>query len=169
MRTIISKYNSLDAASMMLSLLLFLCLVFLKAKAKYLPECSDDDVRNWTLSVHDQMELDNFMEQATSFTDISRCIQLSIMGGFRYRLDIVKLMEIKLGSSGSLIVVGTNGPVEIDCRCANVSNIQQLEGVPKPISNSSLVIFDGLIFVKCPVPIMIEEVSTVVVQNCYFM
>ena len=148
---------------------LFWCLVFLRAKASYIPErCSDDDIYNWTLSVHDQTELENFMEQATSFSDTSRCIQLSIMGGFRYRLDMIKLMEVKLGTSGGMIVVGTNGPVEIDCG-ANVSNIQQSEGVPKPISNTSLVIFDGLMFVKCPLPIMIEEVSTVVVRNCDFM
>ena len=141
-----------------------------RVKANYIFECFTDDIYNWTVSVHNQTELDNFMEQATAFTDTSRCIQLSLIGNLRirYRLDIVKLMQIKLGISGGLIVVGTNSPVEIDCG-ANVSNIQQSEGVPKPISNSSLVVFDGLTFVKCPVPIMIEEASTVVVQNCDFM
>lgn len=157
-------------------LLLFWWFVYLSCdgvKANYAPrfECSDI-ADNWTVSVHNQTELDNFMEQTTLFTDTSRCIQLSLIGDVRYRvryrLDIVKLMQINLRTSGGLIVEGTNRPVEIDCS-ANISNITQSKGVPKPISNTSLVLFDGLTFVRCPVPIMIEEVSTVVVKNCEFM
>ena len=152
----------------MLSLALFWWFVFLgrdRVKASHIYECSDD-AYNRTVSVRDQTELDNFMEQTTSFTDTSRCIQLSLIGDVRYRLDIIKLMQIKLGTSGGLIVVGTNSQIDCD---GNISNIEQSDGVPKPLSNTSLVIFDGLTFVKCPVPIMIEEVSSVVVQNCYFM
>ena len=152
----------------MLSIVLFWWFVFLgrdRVKANYMYKCSDN-AYNWTVSVHDQTELDNFMEQTASFTDTSRCIQLSLIGDIRYRLDIVELMQIKLGTSGGLIVVGTNSQIDCD---ANISNIEHSDRVPKPISNTSLVIFDGLTFVKCPVPIMIEEVSSVVVQNCDFM
>ena len=75
------------------------------------------------------------------------------------------MMQIKLGNAGGLIVVGTAepGPVEIDC-VANAS-----DSILKPISNTLLVIFDGLKFVKCPVPILIEEISSILVENCDFM
>ena len=128
-------------------------------------KCSDLAVYNLTVSVHGQAELDHFMEQAILPIDknTSRCIQLSLTGDFRYRLDIVKMMQIQLGTAGGLIVVGAaDGPVEIDC-VANISDILE------PISNTSFVIFDGLKFVNCPVPILIEEVSLIVVQNCDFM
>ena len=145
--------------------LLFWWLVFLTGcvTGNHLFKCSDD-IYNWTVSVHDQAELDDFMEQATSpiDTNTSRCVQLSLTGDFRYRLDIVKMMQIQLGTAGGLIVVGVKGPVEIDC-VPNVSDILE------PISNTSLVIFYGLKFVKCPIPILIEEVSLILVQNCDFM
>ena len=147
------------------SLLLFWSFVFFSCvNGNYIFKCSDD-IYNWTVSVHDQVELDNFMEQATSPIDknTSRCIQLSLIGDIRYRLNIVKMMQIQLGTVGGLIVVGAaEGPVEIDC-VANASDI------PKPISNTSLVIFDRLKFIKCPVPILIEEVASILVENCNFM
>ena len=37
------------------------------------------------------------------------------------------------------------------------------------IANVSLVVLDRLIFTECPVPVVLEEVSTVIVQNCEFM
>ena len=141
--------------------------------------CPNDAAYNWTVSVYDQEELDDFMKQSdatsvsttgepTDDNKTSRCIRLSIMGDFRYRLDIVKLMQIKLGTSGGLVVVGMNGSVEIDC-VASASDIKELKRLLKPISNASLVMFDGLTFANCPVPILIEEVSLIAVQNCNFM
>ena len=132
----------------------------------YIFKCSDD-IYNWTVSVHDQAALDDFMKQATlpiRDNNTSRCIQLSLAGDIRYRLNIVEMMQIQLGTAGGLIVEGaaSEGAVEIDCM-ARVSDIV------KPISNTSLVIFDWLKFVKCPVPILIEEVSSVLVQNCKFV
>ena len=139
--------------------------------------CPDDAAYNWTVSIYNQKELDHFMNQFEAATSIpptddsntSRCIQLSIMGGFRYTLDIVKMMQIKLGSAGGLIVVGMNGSVEIDCVASAFRDIEELKKIVKPISSVSLVMFDGLTFVNCPVPILIEEVSLIVVQNCDFM
>ena len=145
----------------------FLFLSYVSVNANYAFKCSDD-VYNWTISVHDQAELDHFMEQASTDKNTSRCIQLSLIGCFHYRLDIVKMMQIKLGTAGGLIIVGTNRPVKIDC-FASISDIELLKRLLKPISDTSLVIFDGLMFVKCPVPILIEEVSSIVVRNCDFM
>lgn len=150
------------------SLLLFWC-VFLTCKiidANQNLFLCPDDVYNWEVSVSDQTELDNFMERATSPDEqnTDRCIRLSLTGDFHYRLDIVKLMQIKLGTAGGLIVVGMDSPVEIDC----IPNVCDKKRSLKPISNNSIVVFDGLTFINCPVPIMIEEVSSVVVQNCNF-
>ena len=131
----------------------------------YIFKCSDD-IYNWTVSVHDQAGLDDFMQQAKSPINTSRCIQLSLAGDIRYRLNIVEMMQIQLGTAGGLIVVGAEDsvarPVEIDC-------VAEVSDIVKPISNTSLVIFDKLKFVKCPVPILIEEVSSILVQTCKFV
>ena len=131
--------------------------------------CSDN-VPNWTVSVHDQAGLNTFMEEAMSSINSSRCIQLSLAGDFSYRLNIVKMMQINLGTGDGtgLIVVGVNRRVKIEC-FANVTDLEELRKILKPISNISLLILDGLIFVRCPVPILIEEVSLIVVKNCEFM
>ena len=83
--------TKLTPSEIMLSLLLFWWLVFPSCVNGNIFKCSDD-IYNWTVSVHDQAELDNFMEQATSPIDknTSRCVQLSLTGDIRYRLNIVK-------------------------------------------------------------------------------
>ena len=146
---------------------LFICLGC--ANAHHLLTCFREDVFNWTVSVQDQMELDTFMEQAAVPINgnTSRCIQLSLTEGIHYRLNIVKMMQIHLGTAGGLIIAGTNGRVKIDC-IASVPDMEELKRLLKPISSTSLVVFDGLTFVKCPVPILIKEVSLIVVQNCEF-
>ena len=123
---------------------------------------------NWSVHANNQAELDDFMKNATSFTNetANRCIRISLTGS-KYTLDVVKMMQLKLGMRGSLIVVGVAGHVEIDCT-ASTSNLDKLRNIFKPISNISLVAFNGLIFNSCPVPIIIEEVSVVVVNSCVF-
>ena len=123
---------------------------------------------NWSVHVDNQAELDDFMNNVTSFTDesASRCIRLSLTNG-TYELDVVKMMQLKLGTEGGLVIVGVAGAVNINCT-ASTSNLEELRNILRPISNVSLVSFDGLIFNSCPVPIVIEEVSVVVVQNCVF-
>ena len=131
--------------------------------------CSDvRSTSNWSVHIDNQAELDDFMNNATSFTDetANRCIRLSLTGG-TYTLDVLKMMQLQLGTGGSLIVVGVADYVEIDCT-ASTSNLDELRNIFKPISNVSLVAFDGLIFNSCPVPIVIEEVSVVVVKDCVF-
>ena len=63
--------------------------------------------------------------------------------------------------------MGVAGHVEIHC-IASTSNLDELRSIFRPISNIALVAFDGLIYDSCPVPIVIEEVSVVVVKNCTF-
>ena len=144
--------------------------VFLGRIVAYNLYTCSDNVANWTVSVHDQAGLDTFMEEAMSTINSSRCIQLSLAGDFSYRLNIVKMMQINLGTDdgAGLIVVGVNRRAKIKC-FDSVTNLEELRKILKPISNVSLFILDGLIFVRCPVPILVEEVSLIVVKNCEFM
>ena len=145
--------------------------VFLFAIKSTIPnellDCNDvGSTSNWSVQVDNQAELDDFMNNTTSFTTetASRCIRLSLKNG-TYQLDVVKMMQLKLGTEGGLVIAGVNGTANINCT-ANTSNLEELRNIS--ISNVSLVSFDGLIFNSCPVPIVIEEVSVVVVQNCVF-
>ena len=134
----------------------------------------------WNVSIDGQEELDSFVDNLTSSTQnsssnsrelIERCIEVSLTGT-SYRLDVIKLMKVKLGVGGGLVVqAATNrSRVKINCVASSVStSLEELESALKPLSNVSLVVLDGLIFTGCPVPVLFEEISTVIVQNCDFM
>ena len=127
----------------------------------------------WNVSIHEQEELDKFIENVTSYPDdnTNRCIQLFLTGK-SYGLDVIKMTEIKLGRGGGLVVVGVANPpwprVKINC-VTTVSDLEELRGIFRPISNISLISLKGLTFTACPVPLVLEEVSNVMVQNCDFM
>ena len=79
------------------------------------------------------------------------------------------MMKIKLGTGGGLVVVGTVTPlVKINC-IARVSELKELSNLTTPLSNVSLVVLNGLMFTGCPVPVLLENVSTVIIKNCKFM
>jgi len=125
------------------------------------------------VSINGQEELDNFIDSVTSFTvnDKNRCIQL-LLNGLSYKLDLIKVMSasaVELGTGGGLVMIGVSKPrVTINC-VANSSELEELRSNLRPIANVSLVVLDGLKFTGCPVPVVLEEVSTVIVQNCDFM
>ena len=136
-------------------------------------DCFNESMR-FNISINEQGELDDFVDNVTSAADHAderrrnRCIQV-LLTGKSYALDIVKLMGIKLGSGSGLVIVGASKPqVTLDC-IANYSDLEELKNKSKPLANISLVVLDGLLFTKCPVPVVLEEVSTVIVQNCVFM
>lgn len=130
-----------------------------------------DSTIRWNISINGQEELDNFVDNITSFPDYDdadRCIQLFLTEK-SYELDVIKLMRIKLGTGGGLVMVGVaNSHTIINCT-ANVSGLEKLRNSLKPLANVSLVALDGLTFTRCPVPFVLEEVSRVMVQNCDFM
>ena len=57
--------------------------------------------------------------------------------------------------------------VDIDC-VGGPTNLEELFEAVQPLSRASLLILDSLIFLECPVPLLIEEVSKVVISNCIF-
>ena len=128
-----------------------------------------DSVVKSNISINEQIELNNFVNNVTSFAggQEDRCIQLFLTGE-SYTLDMIKIMGIKLGANGGLVIIGVpDQPVEIDC-AADATGLEDLKNSLKPLANVSLVVLDGLLFTECPVPVMLEEVSTVMVQNCVF-
>ena len=129
-----------------------------------------NSISTWNVTVHGQEELNVFVSNVTSLKSksVDRCIQLYLTGK-NYTLDIIKLMKMELGTGGGLVMVGLANPrVEINC-VASVSELKELRSIFRPISNVSLVVLEGLLFTSCPVPVVLEEVSNVIVQNCEFM
>ena len=114
-----------------------------------------------SVRVTNQSQLDKFMN-GTNVTDT----HLTLAGNNTYVLDIVKLINIYKDSS-RLIMESKGGPAEITCT-ASEPDPEKLKEVAQPISRVSLVQMDGLIFTGCPIPIMIEEVDNVTIQNCTF-
>ena len=118
-----------------------------------------------------QSELYQFVETARLDHNDSKCIYLSLVGNISYTLDIVDFMNVtssSIANSGSLVVQGIGGKVEIDC-VSSRSDWDELLQILRPISNALLVVLDELVFINCPVPVLIEEVSTVVIKNCVFL
>ena len=129
-----------------------------------------EDSMIWNVSVSTQSQLDKFMENVTAHNGKRNTsyLHLLLTGGNSYTLDIVKLMNISLtDDTGKLIVESKGGSAEIDCR-ASQSDLEELRNVVQPISRVLLVLMDGLVITRCPVPIMIEKAYIVTIQNCVF-
>ena len=128
-------------------------------------DCPENDVR-----IRNQTELDRYLDNEISYrreSNTTRCIQW-ILTGRSYQLDMVELMKINLQQSDSLIIQGHNGNmVDIDC-VGGPANLEELFEAVQPLSRASLLILDSLTFVECPVPLLIEEVSKVLISNCIF-
>ena len=120
--------------------------------------------------IRNQTELDRYLDDEISYRRedyATRCIQW-ILTGSTYQLDIVELMKINLQQSDSLIIQGHNGNM-VDINCVGGSaNLEELFEAVQPLSRASLLILDSLIFLEYPVPLLIEEVSKVVISNCIF-
>ena len=133
--------------------------------------CVSPGVKSRTCSVRksvisDQSQLDLFIRNASLYDDSTKCIRLSL-NGRSFNIDLLRLMRINLGTNGSLEITGDS--VNINC-FINTTDHVKLKDMPQPIiSHALLVCLDGLVFTKCPVPILIEEVSTVIVRNCVFL
>ena len=122
--------------------------------------------------IKNQTELDRYtkdvIQSPTRANNDTRCIQWSLTGS-AYQLDLIKLMKINLQQNDSLIIQGHNGTmVDIDC-VGRPSYLEEfgLEAI-RPLSHASLIVLDSLNIMGCPVPILIEEVSKVMINNCVF-
>ena len=124
----------------------------------------------WNVTITNESELHQFVELARSKHDGGYCIYLSLLGNSSYTLDIVDFMNVtsfSIANSGSLVMQAMGGTVDINC-VSSQSDLDELLQILQPISDALLVMFDGFVFNNCPVPVLIEEVSMVVVQNCVF-
>ena len=118
--------------------------------------------------IKSQDELDRYIEDAIrSGNNDTRCIQWTLIGS-AYQLDLIKLLKIQLQQNDSLIIQGHNGSVvDIDC-VGRPSNLEEHLEAIQPLSHASLFVLDSLNFMGCPVPILVEEVSKVMISNCVF-
>jgi len=114
-----------------------------------------------------QMQLDNFIQSILSSGSQTMDSLCLIFNEGDFLLDLPQLMKINLGTNGSLVIM-TNGNVTINCT-TSVSDPEMLRRTVQPISRMLLISFDGLVFTECPVPILIEEASIVMILNCVFM
>ena len=159
-----------STTSLRLTVVIILCSLLFSCSSSDVLNCLSDSNVRWNISISTQEELNRFVDNVTSSIDegADRCIQLFFTGK-SFELDLINIMGIKLGTRGGLVMVGVaSSRVTINC-VANATALEELRSIFQPIANVSLVVLDGLVFARCPVPVVIEEVSTVVIQNCDFM
>ena len=135
----------------------------------------------WKYLINNQDTLSQFIADveanSTAIFTESLCIELKLSAmpatdrGVVYKLDILKLLNINLGNNGSLIFMGVpnHTHVSVDCITDNYTNLEDLNTTLKPFSKAALIVLSGLVFTRCPIPIVIEETDMVVIQNCIFV
>ena len=128
---------------------------------------SDNCFNFSTVTITDQAQLDKVIQDVISSVnnDTTQCIHWSFVGD-TFQLDLVQLMRINLPINGSLAITGNS--VNLQCT-TNITDQEKLQEILEPISRTQLVLFDGLVFTECPVPILIEEVYNVMILNCVFL
>ena len=134
-----------------------LALLCLKSALLYVKgDCSGEFL------VSNQSEIDQFMK--TQYSN-PVCIHFVLDGGNTYKVNMMKMMF--LATNGSLTMKSNDGPAKINCTIGS-SDLEAVNQTIQPLSRASLVLLDGLIFTGCPIPILIEDASNVVIQNCVF-
>ena len=120
-----------------------------------------------TVTITDQTQLDKVIQDLISSnnSNTTQCIHWSFVGN-TFQLDLVQLMRINIPISGTLAITGNS--VNLQCT-SNITDQERLQEILQPISRAHLVLFDGLVFTQCPVPIVIEEVYNVMILNCVFL
>jgi len=132
-------------------------------------------VLNVTRKASNQSQLDQFLDNLISQRQEDqgrpRCIQLLLAGG-TYQLNVTKFIHgVDFKENDSLIVKGEGGEVNIHCLITDSANMSQnisefLQS--RRLQNASMVVFDGLMFTHCLLPIYVEKVNFVMIQNCVF-
>ena len=150
------------------SLLLALSMWYWRSEAAHSYDL-DENLTVWNVTIVSQLELAGFIENVTTYTkqwNTTNSLYMSVSGGKDYELDIVRLMKISI--NGNLVMKSEGGSAKIVCTASGSFDLEVLNQALQPLSRASLVLLDGLIFTGCPVPILIEEASNVVIQNCVF-
>ena len=121
----------------------------------------------WNVSIASQLDLNQCIENVTACGDAkkntTKYLHISLVAN-DYELDIIKLMNI---STNGRLVIESKGGRSAGINCTADLADGRAEDL-KPLSGASLVLLDGLVFTGCPVPILIEEASSVLIQNCVF-
>ena len=172
----ITNYNRMDCLFHHRFLLLSVMVVLTReSEASATSNCSalvnvTYDVLTRQASNQSQLDqfLDNLESQRQDDQRRPRCIQLSLAGG-EYKLNMTKFIHgVDLKENDSLIVRGEGGTVSIDCLV--MDSAKNILGFlrSRRLLNAFVVVFDGLMFTRCLLPIYVEQVSFVMIQNCVF-
>ena len=152
----------------LLRVLLFLGSLRVSLVSPHVTTCSAD-VIHYSERLSNQSQLDRFLDSIISRRRNSGChssprhIQLSLTAN-SYQLNITKfVLGVDLKGNDSLKVEGEGERVYICCTGVDGVHASNLY-----LSKASMVVFDGLVFTRCLRPIYVEEVNTVVIQNCVF-
>jgi len=120
--------------------------------------------------VFNQSQLENFLDNITSESrrneQVPRTIQLSLIANI-YLLNITKFVS-GVKENDSLVVEGLGGVVDISCLEDPNANVSEEYLQSRRLLNASMVVFDGVMFTGCILPIYVEQVDAVVIQNCVF-
>ena len=154
-----------DMKLTLLYIIISVVFLFLQKVLCFIPELRNNDC--YAERISDQSQFDLFVKNvsARDNDNTTKCIELLLIRN-NLKLDLLRLMRMNLGTNGSLMIVGDS--ITIDCY-SDVTDLEELRDMLQPISRALLVLFDGLVFSKCPVPIVIEEMSNVMIQNCVFL
>jgi len=121
--------------------------------------------------VSDQFQLDCFIDNITSQQPDEqqpRTIQLSLTPNV-YQLNVTKFVRrVDALDDYILIVKGENGEVLINCMDEGIVSISREHLQNRRILKASMIVLDRLVFSGCVLPVYVEEVDTVVIQNCVF-
>ncbi|XP_065913374.1 uncharacterized protein [Dysidea avara] len=144
------------------------CLTVVRVVVSSTAYCS---TTNFTVS--NQSQLVRLLDNMTLLMkeEGPRCIQLSLAANIYDMFAIAEFVSrVHLTILDSLVVVGeVSGMVDINCdNVTMVSEKNYLNNTDVKIIRTSMVVFDGLQFTRCLLPIHVEEVNTVVIQNCVF-
>ena len=149
-------------------------LVFVSLLCRSCPTSSRAEQVIARVFVTNQLQLDRFLDNITLQREgrDSRCIHLTLTTG-SYQLNITKFVHaVDLKNNDSLIVRGESSPVTMHCVAEDGTSNGSTRIVENLLNrrllNASMIVFDGLVFTGCVLPVYVEEVSTVVIRNCVF-
>ena len=152
----------------LLHFLLYLGSIRVSLVSPHVTTCSPDVV-HYSERVSNQSQLDRFLDNITSQKRDLGCrypsyIQLSLTAN-TYQLNITKFVHgVDLKENDTLMVEGEGAYIS----CTGVDGVHA-SNLYLSIARASMVVFDGLVFTGCLRPIFVEEVKTVVIQNCAFL
>ena len=149
---------------------IFLMVVFCTLNV-IVPQSTDDDT--FVRVINNQSDLEQLWTNpmiAAPPEGPSRNITIQ-MAANNYILDIPKFVRaLNLADGDILTIAGLIGGItNISCLDYNTSSNDDLDILRNAsFTNAARIVCNGITFTRCQAPLRIENVSTVIVENCVF-